>query len=217
MNSTLPRILVADDQVDVLEALKLLLEGQGFEIETARSPAGVAAAVNAREFDVVLIDLNYARDTTSGREGMDLLGQVRESDPALPVMVMTAWGSVQGAVDAIRGGARDYIEKPWDNARLLAALRTQIELGRALRRSERLEGENRLLRREGLPELIAASKAMQSVMHLLERVGPSEANVLITDRMALDSAMSSGNPSRRSKRFSLSKRAERRSARPNST
>ena len=180
MNHTVPRILVADDQADVLEALRLLLEGQGFEIESARSPAGVASAVNEREFDAVLIDLNYARDTTSGREGLDLLGQLRESDPTLPVMVMTAWGSVPGAVEAIRGGARDYIEKPWDNARLVTTLRTQVELGRALRRSARLEGENRLLRREGLPELIAESRAMGSVMSLLDRVGPSEANVLIT-------------------------------------
>ena len=180
MNEKAPHILVADDQADVLEALRLLLESQGFEIETVRSPAGVARAINEREFDAVLIDLNYARDTTSGREGLDLLGHLRESDVTLPVMVMTAWGSVEGAVEAIRGGARDYIEKPWDNARLVATLRTQVELGRALRRSERLEGENRLLRREGLPELIAVSRAMRSVMNLLERVGPSEANVLIT-------------------------------------
>jgi len=175
-----PRILVADDQADVLEALRLLLEGQGFEIETARSPSGVARAVGDREFDAVLIDLNYARDTTSGREGLDLLGNLRESDPTLPVMVMTAWGSVPGAVEAMRGGARDYIEKPWDNTRLVATLRNQVELGKALRRSERLEGENRLLRGEELPELITESRAMQSVVHLLDRVGPSEANVLIT-------------------------------------
>ncbi|HKQ19065.1 MAG TPA: sigma-54 dependent transcriptional regulator, partial [Candidatus Eisenbacteria bacterium] len=174
------RVLVADDQGDVLEALRLLLKGEGFQVETASSPAGVLHAVDEREFDAVLMDLNYARDTTSGREGMDLLGTLRAADPMLPVVVMTAWSSVEGAVEAMRRGARDYIEKPWDNARIVSTLRTQVDLGRALRRSERLESENRLLRREGLPELIAESRAMKPVLHLLHRIGPSEASVLIT-------------------------------------
>ena len=174
------RVLVADDQPDVLEALRLLLKGEQFQVETAGSPAGVLHAVDEREFDVVLMDLNYARDTTSGREGLDLLSALRAADPFLPIVVMTAWGSVEGAVEAMRRGARDYIEKPWDNARLVATLRTQVELSRALRRTERLEGENRLLRREGLPEMIAESRAMQPVLHLLKRIGPSSANVLIT-------------------------------------
>ncbi len=176
----LPRILVADDQVDVLEALRLLLRAEGFEIETATSPAGILAAVNAEELDVVLLDLNYARDTTSGREGIAVLEQLRALDSSLPVVVMTAWGSVQGAVEAMRRGARDYVEKPWDNARLLATLRTQVELARALRAGQRLESENRTLRREGRPELIAHSAAMRPVLDLIERVGPSDANVLIT-------------------------------------
>src|SRR5262245_24005841 len=173
-------VLIADDQRDVLEALGLLLRGEGFRVETARSPAGVLHAVNEREFDAVLMDLNYARDTTSGREGLDLLAALRNADPMLPVVVMTAWGSVEGAVEAMRRGARDYIEKPWDNARLLATLTSQVELGRALRRTERLESENRQLRREGLPELIAESKAMRPVLHLVRKIGPSAANVLIT-------------------------------------
>jgi DNA-binding NtrC family response regulator len=175
-----PRILIADDQPDVLEALRLLLKGEDFEIETASSPAGVLHAVEHDDFDAVLIDLNYTRDTTSGREGLDLLSVLQASDASLPVIVMTAWGSVQGAVEAMRRGARDYIEKPWDNARLVATLRTQVELGRALRRSERLESENRLLRKDGLPELIAHSRAMRSVLEIMERIGPSDANVLIT-------------------------------------
>jgi DNA-binding NtrC family response regulator len=175
-----PRILIADDQPDVLEALRLLLKGEDFEIETASSPAGVLHAVEHDDFDAVLIDLNYTRDTTSGREGLDLLTVLQASDASLPVIVMTAWGSVQGAVEAMRRGARDYIEKPWDNARLVATLRTQVELGRALRRSERLESENRLLRKDGLPELIAHSRAMRSVLEIMERIGPSDANVLIT-------------------------------------
>ncbi len=174
-----PRVLVADDQPDVLEALRLLLKGEGFEAETASSPAGVLQAVQKGDFDLVLIDLNYTRDTTSGREGLDLLSQLRELEGTLPVVVMTAWGSVESAVEAMRRGARDYIEKPWDNERLLTTIRTHVELGRALRRSQRLEGENRHLKGEGAPELIAASKAMQPVLELIERVGPSDANVLI--------------------------------------
>jgi DNA-binding NtrC family response regulator len=174
------RVLVADDQPDVLEALRLLLKGEGFETETASSPAGVLRAVEERPFDLVLMDLNYTRDTTSGREGLDLLSEIRAIDDSLPVVVMTAWGSVGGAVEAMRRGARDYIEKPWDNDRLLTTVKTQSELGRALRRSQRLEGENRHLRDRDTPELIAESKAMEPVLEIMERVGPSRANVLIT-------------------------------------
>jgi DNA-binding NtrC family response regulator len=126
------------------------------------------------------MDLNYTRDTTSGREGLDLLTKIQALDATLPVIVMTAWGSVDGAVEAMRRGARDYVQKPWDNARLLAQLKTQVELSRALRRTERLEEQNRLLRRDGYPELIAESPAMQPVLRLMERVGPSQASVLIT-------------------------------------
>ncbi len=175
-----PRILVADDQADVREALRLLLKAEGFAIETATSPAAVLAAVQASDFDAVLLDLNYARDTTTGREGLELVSQIQSIDATLPAIVMTAWGSVEKAVEAMRRGARDFIEKPWDNARLLATMRTQVELGRALRRSQRLEGENRLLRRDGAPELIATSAAMRPVLQLMERVAPSDANVLIT-------------------------------------
>src|SRR5688572_9999912 len=174
------RVLIADDQPDVLEALRLLLKSEGFEIETAASPAGVLQAVESSDFDAILMDLNYTRDTTSGREGFELLTKLQELDSTLPIIVMTAWGSIAGAVEAMRRGARDYVEKPWDNQRLVSQLRTHVELGRALRESARLESENRLLRKEGVPELIAESRAMQPVLTLLERVGPSEANVLIT-------------------------------------
>ena len=175
-----PRALIADDDVDVLAALRLLLRGEGYELETATSPALALAALEARDFDVALLELNYARDTTSGRERLDLLERIRALDPALPVIVMTAWGSVEGAVAAVRRGARDYVQKPWENARLLQTVRTQVELGRALRVGQRVENEHRLLSREGLPEMIAGSAAMRPVLELLQRVGRSDANVLVT-------------------------------------
>jgi DNA-binding NtrC family response regulator len=180
------RILIADDQTDVLAALRLLLKGNRFEIETASSPAGVLEAVNSKDLDVVLIDLNYARDTTSGSEGLDLLNRIQAVDASLPVVVMTAWGSVDLAVEAMRRGARDFIQKPWDNARLLAVVRTQVELGAALRRGQRLEAENVALRDsvadEGAkqPSIIAESPAMKAVLKLVERIGPADANILIT-------------------------------------
>jgi len=174
------RVLIADDQPDVLEALRLMLKGEGFEIETAHSPAGILAAIEARDFDVVLMDLNYTRDTTSGQEGLDLLARVQSMDATVPVVVMTAWGTVDIAVEAMRRGARDFIQKPWDNARLLTIVRTQVELSAALKRGQRLEAENRLLRTDGRPTMIAESPAMQPVLQLIARVGPSDANVLIT-------------------------------------
>ncbi|MFL5495905.1 MAG: response regulator, partial [Gemmatimonadales bacterium] len=143
--SAAPHILVADDQSDIREALRLLLKAEGYAIATAASPAAVLAAVQGADFDAVLLDLNYARDTTTGREGLELVSELQALDATLPTVVMTAWGSVEKAVEAMRRGARDFIEKPWDNPRLLATLRTQVELGRALRRSRRLESENRLL------------------------------------------------------------------------
>jgi DNA-binding NtrC family response regulator len=170
---------VADDDADVLAALRQLLRGEGFDVATAASPAAVLEALERDDYDAALLDLNYARDTTSGREGIELVARLRAQDPSLPVIVMTAWGSVDGAVAAVRSGARDYVQKPWDNDRLLATLRNQIELSRALRRGRRLEIENRLLRGPAA-EMIAESAAMQPVLDLIGRVGPSEANVLVT-------------------------------------
>lgn len=175
-----PRVLVADDQADVIEALRLLLKAEGYQVEPATSPAGVMAALAARDYDAALIDLNYTRDTTSGEEGLDLLARILEVDRTLPVIVMTAWGSVDLAVEAMRRGARDFVQKPWENARLAAILRNQVELSRALREGARLAAENHLLRQAGRPNLIATSRAMQPVLDLISRVGSSAANVLIT-------------------------------------
>jgi len=179
-NGSQPRILIADDQPDVLEALRLFLKPEGFQIETANSPSAVRRAVEAKEFDVVLIDLNYSRDTTSGEEGLDLLSQIHAFDSTLPVVVMTAWSSIELVVGAMQRGARDFIQKPWDNARLLTVMKTQLELGRALRNGQRLETENRLLRDEKYPKVIARSTSMKPILDMVERIGPSDANVLIT-------------------------------------
>ena len=179
MSLAQPRILVADDQPDVVEALRLLLKASGFAVVPTSSPAGVLGAVETEDVDVVLMDLNYARDTTSGREGLELLARLQQLDPSLPVVVMTAWGSVEGAVDAMRGGARDYVSKPWDNTRLVATLRSQVELGDALKRTRRLSAENERLQTRA-PGMVAESRAMRAVLELVDRIAASDANVLIT-------------------------------------
>ncbi len=176
------RILIADDQPDVLEALRLLLKGEGYATEAVKAPAAVIKAVEANDYALVLMDLNYARDTTSGQEGLELLQKLQGLDATLPVVVMTAWASVDVAVEAMRRGARDFVTKPWDNPRLLAIIRNQLELGSAVRAYRRLEQENELLRGSGKagPALIAQSAAMRPVLEVIARVGPSDANILIT-------------------------------------
>jgi len=180
LDPTAPRVLIADDQADVLEALRLLLKSEGYKIETASTPAAVIDALEERDYDVLLMDLNYARDTTSGQEGLDLLSRIQKLDSTLPVLVMTAWGSVDVAVEAMRRGARDFVQKPWDNARLMTIISTQVELGQALRKGQRLEAENQILRNDRRPKMIADSSVMQPVLEIISRVGPSDANVLIT-------------------------------------
>ncbi len=174
------RILIADDQTDVLEALRLLLKSEGYRIEAVESPAQVVRAIEQKDFDLAIIDLNYTRDTTSGQEGLELLAKIQSVDGMLPVIVMTAWSSVDLAVEAMRRGAKDFIQKPWENERLSSIVRTQLELSEALRRGQRLEAENALLRGDNLPTMIAQSPVMQPVLQLISRVGPSDANVLIT-------------------------------------
>src|SRR6185503_4639435 len=136
------RILVADDQVDVLESLRLLLKNEGFAIETVTSPRAVLDAVQAEKYDVLLLDMNYARDTTSGREGLELLSQIHRISDTLPVVLMTAWGSVDLAVEAMRTGGCDFIEKPWNNDRLIDMLRRNIEQGRTRSAKKKLEASS---------------------------------------------------------------------------
>ena len=174
------RLLIADDQPHILEALLLLLKPEGYQLEMVRTPALALDALAHGSFDGVLIDLNYTRDTTSGQEGLDLVSRIKEIDAQLPVVVMTAWGNIDLAVEAMRRGAGDFIQKPWENARLLNILRTQMELHRSQKRAQWLEAENRILRAPGAPDFIASSPAMRFALETMVRVGPSEANVLIT-------------------------------------
>jgi DNA-binding NtrC family response regulator len=174
------RVLVADDQPHILEAVELLLEPQGIHVDCVRSPQLLLEALGQSDYDVVLIDLNYTRDTTSGKEGLDLLARLQEIDPRMPVIVMTAWGNIDLAVESIKRGARDFIQKPWENERLISLIRVHAELHKALRRARQLELENRLLRAEGMPDFVAAAPSMQPVLELISQVGPSDANVLIT-------------------------------------
>ncbi len=176
------RLLIADDQPHILEALRFLLKPEGYLVETASSPAEVLARLDEKDdaFDGLLTDLNYTRDTTSGREGLDLITAIRQRSAHLPIIVMTAWANVDLAVEAMRRGASDFVQKPWENARLLTILRTHLELSQLYRRTERLEAENRMLRPQGAPDFIAQAPAMRPVVDLMQRVGPSDANILIT-------------------------------------
>jgi DNA-binding NtrC family response regulator len=177
--SKLP-ILIADDQPDVAEALRLLLKSEGMTARVVHDPAAAAAAVRGQHFACALLDLNYSRDTTSGEEGLALIAELRRIEAALPVVAMTAWGTIGLAVRALQAGAGDFIEKPWENQRLLTVLRNQIALGEANRTVARLDAENALLRGDGdADEFIAESAAMRPVQELIRRIAPSDANVLI--------------------------------------
>jgi DNA-binding NtrC family response regulator len=179
MSNRTPRILVSDDQPDVLEAVRLLLKGERYGVETFSHPNELIESLRTREADAVLMDLNYTRDTTSGDEGLEAVVRIRAFDAHTPIVVMTAWGSIELAVEAMRRGAQDFVEKPWENTRLLTVLRTQVALGRALRRARVLEDGQRPGPDCGLP-LIAESQAMQPVLTAIEQVAPTAANVLIT-------------------------------------
>ena len=176
----LKRILVGDDQAHVLEALDLLLRPEGYQLTTARSPALLLECFASSEFDAILLDLNYTRDTTSGIEGLGLIAAIRQHEAQIPIVVMTAYANIELVVEAMRRGANDFIQKPWDNPRLLTILRNQVDLHKAIKRTQWLEAENRILRAEGAPDFIANAPAMRPVVELMSRIGPSGANVLIT-------------------------------------
>src|ERR1700743_2437880 len=167
------KLLIADDQPQILEALRLLLKPEGYQLELVRTPGLLMEALAVESFDGVLIDLNYTRDTTSGQEGLELVARIKEIDAQLPVVVMTAWGNIDLAVEAMRRGASDFIQKPWENARLLSVLRAQVELHRRQRRAQWLEAENRILRAPGAPDFIAAAASMRPALETMAPGGAS--------------------------------------------
>jgi len=169
-----PRILIADDQQDVLDALRLLLKGHGYNIETVNSPADLLAAVARQEFDILLIDLNYARDTTSGREGLDVLSRLREIADPPPVVAMTGWATVGLAVEAMQYGVSDFVEKPWTNTRLLEILRKQIGLGRERRELRRRAAEEARAREEALIHLQEQEREIAEAKAIQEKLLPRE-------------------------------------------
>ncbi len=177
-----PSILVADDQDDIIRALRLLLKGAaGYTVTSAMDPGEALEAVRKHDFDVLLIDLNYTRDTTSGQEGLELIEDLQKVDADVPIVVMTAWATIDIAVEAMRLGARDFVQKPWDNNRLLSIVRNQAEWRRAVQRGNRLEAENRILRQDRKSaQFISQSPAMEPVIELIDAVAPSDANVLVT-------------------------------------
>jgi DNA-binding NtrC family response regulator len=173
------RVLIADDQRDVLEALRILLKGEGHQTESVTSVSGIFNALQQRDYALLMMDLNYTRDTTSGQEGLEVIPKIQALDSTLPIVVMTAWATIDLAVEAMKRGARDFVPKPWDNARLLTIVRTQIELASALRKGRKLEAANKLLG-GNVPNLIADAPSMRPVIEMVSRVAPSDANVLIT-------------------------------------
>src|SRR5437868_12758852 len=173
------RILIADDQNDVLEALRILLKGEGHQTDAVTAVGGIVQALEKKDYALLIMDLNYTRDTTSGQEGLEVIPKIQALDNTLPIVIMTAWATIDLAVEAMKRGARDFIPKPWDNDRLVSIVRTQIELGSALRKGRRLEAANQLLRGNA-PNIIAESPRMRPVLEIISRVAPSDANVLIT-------------------------------------
>ena len=173
------RVLIADDQRDVLEALRILLKGEGHQTESVTSISGIFNALQQRDYALLMMDLNYTRDTTSGQEGLEVIPKIMALDSTLPIVVMTAWATIDLAVEAMKRGARDFVPKPWDNERLITIVRTQIELGSALRKGRKLEAANKLLG-GNVPNLIADAPSMRPVIEMIQRVAPSDANVLIT-------------------------------------
>jgi DNA-binding NtrC family response regulator len=173
------RVLIADDQRDVLEALRILLKGEGHQTESVTSVSGIFNALQQRDYALLMMDLNYTRDTTSGQEGLEVIPKIQALDNTLPIVVMTAWATIDLAVEAMKRGARDFVPKPWDNERLLTIVRTQMELASALRKGRKLEAANKLLG-GNVPNMIADAPSMRPVVEMISRVAPSDANVLIT-------------------------------------
>jgi len=178
------QILLVDDDIDILQALKILLVPEGYSVNLCQTPESAIAAVKQHDFDLVLMDLNYSLDTTSGEEGIQLVESIRKLDEALPIVVMTGWATIEVAVSTMQNGANDFIQKPWDVDRLIAIISNQIKLAKSERNSQKLSQQNQLLQQkidsEYQGELISQSTIMQTTMALIEQVAVSNANILLT-------------------------------------
>jgi phosphoserine phosphatase RsbU/P len=172
--ATQPRVLIADDQPDILEALRLLLKGHGYVTEAVTSPSALFAAISQNGFDLILMDLNYARDTTSGREGLDLLAQLKATDNAPPIVVMTGWATVGLAVEAMQQGVGDFVEKPWVNSRLLEILKKQVQIGRERREAREQAAANTLAQTEIASQLHAQDREIAEARAIQQGFLPKE-------------------------------------------
>ena len=180
-------ILVVDDQAHIIDSLTFLLESEGYEVIAADSPKTALQLINQKSVDVILTDMNFSQDTTSGKEGIEFVKSIRQSDSMLPIIVMTAWASIQLSVEAMQNGANDFVEKPWKNQRLLSLIRNQLKWSDEKRNNRRLSA---LANRSGSQEsLIFGSSAMQSVMTLIERTAKSDANILLTGESGVGKSM----------------------------
>ena len=175
-------ILIVDDDKAVLSALDMLLRSEGFVVVTVDNQNSALAALNRQDFSLVLTDLNFSLDTTSGKEGLALISAIRNQDELIPIVVMTGWGTIEVAVSTMQKGANDFIQKPWDNDRLLAILNNQIKLNTSQKQSQKLDQHNQILQKsaEAYTELVTYSPAMKNVMDIIEQVAHSDVNVLLT-------------------------------------
>lgn len=175
-------ILIADDDEGVLSALRLLLKSEGTTSHTASTPSQVLSVLQRQDPDLLLMDLNYSLDTTSGDEGLQLITAVREIDEFIPIIVMSGWGTIELAVSTMKHGANDFIQKPWENDRLLAIIKTQIQLAELRKQSSKLSRRNELLLEESNPahDLVSESEAMRHTIETITQVAKSDVSVLFT-------------------------------------
>lgn len=176
-------ILIADDDPDVISTLTYLLETEHYRVSSASNPDDALALLAKNDFNLVVVDLNYSKDTTSGQEGFELIHKVKQLNDQLPIVVMTAWGSVETAVEAMQQGARDFVQKPWENERLLSIIGNQILLQKAETRTQKLAEENQLLRGQlGSKDSyqFSQSEVMSALLEQVDRLAQSDASILLT-------------------------------------
>jgi DNA-binding NtrC family response regulator len=177
------KILIADDDLNIIASLKYMLAEENFDILAMTTPEAVLENLKRESVDLVLIDMNFQQDTTSGSEGLQLVEAIQQFDENLPIIVMTGWATIDIAVDAMRAGAKDFIQKPWNNERMLSAINTQLKLASIDKKLKRLDQENKMLRSQSFPDntgIIAQSPAMKTLLSSLEELAKSDMSILLT-------------------------------------